>query len=814
MTHFFQDVRYGVRHLRGHKGFTLVAVITLALGIGATSAMYSVLYATLIEPLPYPHPDRLVMVWLKRDPSRHGWVPTWVSSGEFLEWRRQNTVFEDLNATTAMTFNLATSGKPQQVRAQVATPSHYTMMGLPFLFGRNFLPEEGTPGKEHVVLLTYQLWQRLGADRAIIGKELRMNGQPYTVLGVFAPGPLDRIQFDLVVPLAFSPAEQSDFRVQRGVFVMGRLKPGVTLAQAQAEMELISRRIAHEHPDKNKGLAVSVEPLQNDFLPDSTRTTLWLLLGGVGFVLLIACANVANLLLAKSTVRQREVAVRISLGASRRRIFNQFLTESVILSLMGAVAGIGFSAVIVRAVVALIPDYTLPSEADVRISVPVLLFAIVVAVVTGVLFGCAPAWQNSSIDPNKTLKESGSVGSGVAHKRLRQALVVAEFGLALTLLAGAGLVIRSFWKLTHVDLGIRTDHILTFQLPVLETRFKDSKQVAEFYRVLLAHIQALPTVTTAEVSTGLPVGDPGCCLPVDIAGVTESTQNQPRRSALEAVTPQYFNTFGIPITKGRGFTEQDGMTSLRVALVSETFVNRYLANLDPLKQRIVTPDLTVRPLDLNSRVDWQIVGVFRDVRSFGPHEEPVPAFVIPFWQLPRPQTYVAVRTSADPQSVTKSIAAVVDSSDPDLPIAQVKTMQAVVNDRLANDRFSTLLYGAFAVLALLLAAVGIYGVMAFAVAQRTHEIGLRMALGAAPTQVLGLVLREGAILAGLGVLFGLAGAYMLGLALRSMLYDVAPLDLGVLFTVAMTLLAAALIASYFPASRAAKVTPMQALRYQ
>jgi putative ABC transport system permease protein len=804
---FLSDVRYGLRGLSKNPAFTAIAVLTLALGIGATTAIYSVTYATLLAPLPYPHPDQLVMVW----PQFHGHRVWGASAGDFLDWKRQSTVFEDLNATPSQgaTFNLATAGHPEHVRAQVALPGHYQMMGVPFLLGRNFLAEEGTAGKEHVVILTYKLWKRLGANNAIVGQQLRMNGELYTVVGVTAPGPLDRIQFDLIVPLVFKPDQIN--HAYRWLFVMGRLKPGVTLAEAQAEMSVVARRIAQDHPDTNKNWEVSVERLQNDFLPSDTKVSLWLLLGAVGFVLCIACVNVANLLLARSSVRQREVAVRVSLGASRQRIFSQFLTESLVLAVAGGAVGVGLAGALVKVVVALLPEFTLPSEANVTISLAVLLFTVVVSVSAGVLFGCAPAWQASGVDPNRALKGDRAGGG---RRRLRQALVVMEFGLALTLLCGAGMALRSFWNLAHVDLGVRTDHILTFTLPVPEERLKQPEQMIAFYRDLVAKMRALPGVSAANVATGLPVEGPHRGKQFWIAGTPHVERDARPNAGFQAVTPGYFEAFGIETVKGRAFTEEDRAGGVRVAVVNENFVRRYLPNVDPLTQRIVTENEVPGVQAEQPLVEWQIVGVFRNVRSYGLRDDKVPEMDVPFWQSPWPGVEMAVRTAGDPALLTKSIQEVVSSMESDLPLANVKTMDQIVDDRLAGDRFYTVLNGGFAGLALVLAAVGIYGVMAFAVAQRTHEIGLRLALGAGRNQVMRMVLREGALLALLGMGFGLIGACLVGRVLKNLLYEVAAIDLGVFAGVALTLLIAAVAASYVPAWRAARVDPMVALRYE
>jgi putative ABC transport system permease protein len=805
---FFSDVRFGLRGLRRNSGFAAVAILTFALGISSITAIYSVTYATLLAPLPYPEAKQLVMVWPTRANKR-----VWgASAGDFLDWKRESNVFQDLNAATASgtSFNLATSGRPEHVIAQQATLGYYGMIGIRFLLGRSFLPEEGTPGKDHVVILTYKLWKRLGADSGIIGKPLRMDGVPYTVVGVTAPGPLDRIQFEMVVPLVFRPDQ-----INHGyhwLFVMGRLKPHITIAEAQADMSVVALRIAQDNPQTNTNWWASVEPLQDDFLPPVVRTTIWLLFGAVGLVLCIACLNVANLLLARSTVRQKEIAVRVSLGASRQRIFAQFLTESLVLAIVGGAVGAGLAGALIKVIVSMLPEFALPSEADVKISAAVLLFTLAVSLSAGVVFGCAPAWQACGVDPNRALK-GGRTGAG--RQRLRQALIVLEFGFALTLLAGAGLAIRSFWNLAKVDLGVRTDHILTFSLPVPDGRLVQPEQMVSFYRELLTRIEAAPGVSAVAASTGLPVAGTHGGIQFWIAGAPAVDRDSRPGAAFQAVTPGYYQAFGIKIVKGREFTREDSAGGVRVAVVNENFVLHYLPRVDPLTQRIIVESKRIPGVPAEHPLEeWQIVGVFRNVRSFGLRNDDVPEIDVPFWQSPSPQAELAVRTMGDPSAMIANVADVVVSMESDLPLANVKTMSQIVDERLAGDRFFTVLYAGFAALALLLAAVGIYGVMAFAVAQRTHEIGLRLALGARRDQVLRMVLTEGMSLALLGLAFGLLGAIAVGRILKGMLYGVATLDFVIFGLVALTLLASAGLASYLPAWRASRVDPMIALRYE
>jgi putative ABC transport system permease protein len=802
-----RDVRFGLRLLRRNPGFTAVAIVALALGIAANTAIFSVVYATLLAPLPYHDPDRLVMVWSKIQGFRNS-----TATANYLDWRDQSTVFESLSAWSGRNVNLATNDRPEQVQASTTTPGWTTTIGYTMLLGRDFTREEGTPGKDQVVILTYKLWkERFGADRDIIGHPIRLDGKPYTVVGVIAPGPADRVQNKLYLPLAFKPEQINyDFHY---LLVLGRLKPGVTLAQANANMDSVTKHIAEVNPKSNKGWSATVEPLQNNFLSKETINGLWLLLGAVGFVLLIACANVANLQLARGTARQREIAMRASLGASPGQLFRQLLTESVVLAAIGGVLGVTLAWILLKAIMALMPPFTLPSEADVRLNVPVLLFTLGVSLFCGVLFGCAPAWQAMRANTNDTLKE-GSRSVGAGRHRLRRALVIVEFALALTLLAGGGLAIHSLVRLGNVDLGFRSDHLLTFFLPVPQDKLKGNDAVNAFYRELLDRIAAVPGVTSGSVSTGMPVNGTNFGMPFFVAGKPVDDPSKRPGAGFNMVSPAYYKTFGIPISRGRAFTDADRDGSQRVAIVNDVFVKRYMQGVDPLTQRIVVEQLIPGVTRLGPAVEWQIVGVYDSVRNGGPKDDGFPEIDVPFWQSPWPGGAMAVRTVGDPASIHQSLAAAVRSIDPDLPLADVKTMDQVIYESLSSDRFSTTLFGTFAAVALLLAAVGIYGVMSFVVAQRTHEIGLRMALGAGRGLVLWQVLKEGVGTAVAGIVIGSAGAWFVGRAMRGMVYGVGTMDPVAFSVVTATLLSSAVIACLVPARRAISVDPMRALRQE
>jgi putative ABC transport system permease protein len=807
MTHILRDARLGLRLLWRQPGFTTIALFALALGVAANTAIFSVVHATLLAPLPYDNPDELVIVWSRIQNNRNS-----TAAGDYVDWTRQSQSFQGLHAWTGGSVSLSSSGQSDQVQARRGTPGFITTHGFKLFMGRDFLPEEGTVGRNQVVVITHEFWRtRFGGDPAILNRQIRVDGKPHTVVGVLAPGVPDRLESKLFLPLAFTPEQiNHDFH---WLLVLGRLKPGVTLAQANADMVAVTKRIAELHPSSNTGWSASVEPLKNNFLDSNLISTLWLLLGAVGFVLLIACTNVANLLLARGTVRQREVAVRSALGASRARLSLQFLTESVVLATAGGLLGLGLSFFLMNGIMAVLPANTLPSEADVRINMPVLAFTLAVSMLSGVVFGCAPAWQVTRLNLNDVLKEAGRSAIGGGRQWMRRALVVAEFALALTLLAGAGLAIASVVKLMTVNLGFRTDHLLTFSVPVPAERLKGPEQISAFYRQLLDKVQAIPGVASASASTGMPVTGTGFGMPFSIVGRPVTDPSQRPGAGFNMVTPEYFRTFGITMQRGRSFTEQDSVGAERVAIVNDAFVRTYLAGLDPLKQRLVIEQLIPGVTQLGPGVEWQIVGVYPAVRNGGPRGD-FPEIDVPFAQSPWPGTVVAVRTSIDPDTLRSSVAASVQSLDSDLAITDIMTMDQRVHESLAGDRFMALLFGGFAAVALVLAALGIYGVMSFAVAQRTHEIGLRMALGAGRDQVLRQILRDGMTTSLIGVLLGSIGAYFAGRAMRGMLFGVDTIDPIAFSIVTGLLLISAILACLIPAMRAASVDPMTALRQE
>ena len=806
MSHLFRDARLGFRLLLGSPSFAAVAILTLALGIAANTAIFSVVYATFFEPLPYRNPERLAMVWSQHQGER---LPA--SPGEFVAWKKHGAAFEDVNAWTWWMTSVSMRGVVEQLQVSPATTGFLPMFGYghPLALGRDFRNEEGTPGHGQVVIITHRIWrERFASDPHVLGQQIRIDRQPYTIVGVMSAGPPDENQSQLWVPLSFTASELTE-ESQR-LLVLARLKPGVTLEQANASVRAVAPETAkalHRSPDE---WGVTVQPFRNNFLSADTLRGIWLLLVAVGFVLLIACANVANLMLARGTARQRELAIRVSLGASRGRIAAQLLVESSLLAVLGGALGIALAAVLLKVVIALMPPYMLPTEAHVRLNLPVLLFTLAACGLAGILSGLAPGWQAARANMNEILKGAARSVTGTGN-RLRHALVVVEFALALTLLTGGGLAIHTLHAIASRDFGFRKDHLLTFSLPIADRQFNSPAEITNFYRQVLERVQALPGVVSASASIGAPLYG-GIRIPFTIAGRPEADPSKPPFAGFNTVTPSYCDTFGIRILRGRGFDDRDRAGSVPVAIINDTMARRYFPDGDPLMHRVVTPQIIPGQPRPGPPVEWQIVGVRADLRNVDPADDGFPAIDVPFWQSPWPFARLAVRTPGEPERVTQDVAAAIRSIDPDLPMGDVKTMEQAFAESLVANRFNSALFGSFAGLALLLAAFGIYGVMSFVVAQRTHEIGVRMALGADRANILRRVVGAGMMTAGAGVAIGSVGAFYAARALRGIVPGLSEFDPTAFLIIATTLLAAALIACIVPAIRAASVDPMVALR--
>jgi putative ABC transport system permease protein len=792
--------------LRKNWGLTAAVLLTLTLGIGATTAVYTIVYATLMAPLPYPHPEQLVIVWSHVQGYNNG-----MSAGDFLDWKRESHSFQQLAAWTGGSFNVATQDEPENLPGRQVTPGYFDLQGIRFQMGRDFAEEEGVPGQDHAVILTHRLWQRLGAKPGILGQPMQINGMPYTVVGVLSAGLADRLGADLMTPLAFTPEQiNHDYH---WLLTMGRLKPGVTIQQAQADMDGVTARIAAAYPKSNTGWGASVEPFKNDFLPKDRIHNLWLLLGAVGFVLLITCVNIANLLLAKGASRQREIAIRGAVGATRGTVFAQFLTESLMLAVVGGGLGIAAGAGLVKGILAIVPRGILPSEADFALNTPVLLTALGVTTLAGLIFGCAPAWYASRVDPAESMKDGARTGTATGSHKLRRLLIVSEFGLALALLAGAGLAIHSFWNLSQRDLGVRTDHVLTFGLGQPKTRFHSPEEMYAYSQQMLRTLQGVPGVMHAALVTGMPLEGTSDGMPFSmVGGRTYADPSQRPGTGFQSVSPDYFKTFGIELVKGRAFTDQDTPTSVRVAMVNQEFANRYLKGMDPFKKRIAMEQIIPGAPKLGPVVEWQIVGIFHNVMYGNDYGTTGPEMDVPFAQSLAPSFSIGVQTGNDPAAMAKTIATAVHGVDSKVALARVRTMEDVKQETLGENGFTMRLFASFAGVALLMAAVGIYGLMAFTVSQRTQEMGLRLALGASKMRVTTLVLKEASRLALFGIALGLVGAVVVGRLMQSALYGVGSIDVSVMAIVSVVLLGTAVMASYLPARRAAAVEPMKALR--
>ena len=806
MNTLWQDLRYGIRMLMTKPGFTVVAAITLALGIGANTAIFSVINAVMLRPLPYAEPERLIRLW-ESNPER-GWPEFSASAPNFEDWRKQQSVYEQLAAYEFTTFNITGSGEPERVAALSVTPNLFPTLGVLPALGRNFLTEEERAGHNRVVILSDGLWQRrFGADRELIGRQIQLNGESYTVVGVMPP------QFQLTrgtevwVPLMLDPAVQP-WRADRSnhnLTVIGRLKPGVSLAQAQSAMDTLARQLEQQYPKSNAGWGVRMRTFYDWMIPAQTRRAMLVLFAAVGFVLLIACANVANLLLARASSRQREIAIRAALGASRWRVMRQLLTESLLLALLGGLAG-ALLALWGTDLVKASASLNIPRLNETRLDVSVLAFTFIISLLTGVIFGLAPAWQASKLGLNETLKEAGRSGSGGMRHRLRSALVVSEVALALVLLVSAGLMMRSFAHLQKVSLGFAPENVLTMQISLPGSKYGENTTRVNFFNQMLERLRAVPGVTDAAAVTQPPLsGGGGWGMEIALEGRSAGPAEPKLSSATFAVTPHYFHTMGIPLLQGRDFTEQDRGDAPLTLIVNEAFARRFWPNENPIGKRF-------RPGTGNPF--GTVVGVVGNVRNTSLENEGAPAFYFSYGHIGMPALTVAVRTVAPPETLTAALRAQVHSLDQELPIYNVRPMAQIVYNAAGQPRFQTSLLGLFSTLALLLAAIGIYGVMAYTVTQRTHEIGVRMALGAQARDVLRLIVKQGMILSLIGVTIGLALAYGLTRFLKELLYEVKTTDPLTFVVISLLLVGITLLACYIPARRATKVDPMVALRYE
>ena len=801
-----QDLRYSLRLLLKRPGFTFVAVITLALGIGANTAIFSVVNAVLIRPLPYRQPERLVKVWPQH-------APTSVSKAEMVEIREHSQSFDDLAAYSGWSFTLTGGDEPAKLSGARTTASFFALLGVDAELGRTFLADEDQPGHDHVVLLSHGLWQsRFGSDPNIIGQSVTIDGDRHAVVGVLRPGfkfpdnQFPKFNLELIVPAPLDPNDQNDF-VAHYLNLVGRLQAGVTVEQAQSEVAAIihNARAKFARAPDDYGLRAGVTPLQEEMVGD-TRSTLLILLGAVGFVLLIACANVANLHLARTTARRREIAIRAALGARRGRIVRQLLTESVLLAIVGGAAGVLLALWGIDLLVALLPG-EVPRLNTIGIDGRVLGFSLGLSLLTGVLFGLAPALQASKPDLQAALKEGGKAATAGAGRRLRGLLVVAEVALALMLVIGAGLLIKSFWRRQQVDPGFKAQNVLSLQVAPPASAYEKAERKRVFYRQVIERVAALPGVQAVGGIHLLPMGGSNWNPDVRVEDHPLDDGTEPPAVDWRLVTPGYFEALRIPLVRGRLFTEADREKAAPVAIVNATLAQRYWPNEDPVGKRIRS--------GFEGKEWVPIVGVVGDVKEQGLDTPTHLEMYRPYSQAPFPSAMtLMVRTDAEPSALASAIRNEVWAVDKDVPLADIQPLARVVSQSLAGPRSTTLLLAVFAGVALLLGAIGIYGVVAYGVAQRTQEIGIRMALGASSGDVLRLVVGQGMRLTVAGLALGTGGALATTRWLASLLFGTSATDALTFASVALLLALVALAACYVPARRAAKVDPMVALRYE
>jgi putative ABC transport system permease protein len=808
METLWQDLRHGARSLLKQPTFTIVAVITLALGIGANTAIFSVVHAVLLQSLPYPDADRLVMVWETRRSNPSG--QNVINMGNFFDWKEQNRVFEDMAAFRDTSVNLTSDGAPEEIPAQIATTSLFNILGVKPILGRTFAPDEGKPGQPGVIVIGFGLWQRrFGGDPQIIGRKLILGGNEATVIGVMPADFKWNVSASSLptklaeIWLPWQVEEQNRQRRGRSALAVARIKPGVSMEQAQAEMSAVHSRIERQYPEFNAGWGVNLVPLRAQFA-GKIRLALLALLGAVGMVLLIACANVANLLLARSSARQREMAVRAALGAARGRIIRQLLTESLLLAALGGLAGLTLASWGSDMLVALAPPDLL-NLPQVSLNAAVLGFTLGITLATGVIFGLAPAFDATRLNLCDSLKEGGKSAGGLRAQRLRNSMVVLEVALALVLLVGAGLFIRSFARLQGVDPGFNAQNVLTMRVSLPRRKYDNDQKLVAFFRQAVAQMQALPGVEAAGAVNSLPFAAFHSGTSVDIEGRPLLPVAQKLKTGVIVTDANYFSAMQIPLKRGRLFTDQEAAEMRHVVIINEMFARQHFQNEDPLGKRV-----TIAMKDDNQ--PCEIIGVVSDSKHMNLDAEVQPMAYWPHPELATSSMTFVIRTRDDAAAVTSSARNVIRTLDPEQPVADARTMESLIGTSVSRARFNTLLLTIFAIVALLLAGVGIYGVMAYSVAQRTREIGVRMALGARAADALWLVVRRGMALAFAGVAIGLAASFAVMRLIKALLFDLSATDPLTFAGVSLLLALVALLACLIPARRASKVDPMIALR--
>jgi len=811
LEELLQDLRYGARMLRKNPGFTFVAVLTLALGIGANTAIFSVVYTVLVKTLPYPQTDRLVMLYEDVRLPNYQNERNEPSPGNFYDWAKQSTLFANTAAYRNRSWNLSGEGEPIRVEGELVTSEFFATLQIQPTLGRVFAVEENQPGNSHVVVISDGLWQsRFGSNPQVLGQKILLDGESHTIVGVMPPGfhfpdPDDQ----LWVPMGMSPAELGN-RGSHFLLVFARLQPGITLTRAQAELNSLAKHLTELYPATNTGQTVNIVSLQED-IAGPVRPTLLVVMAAAGLILLIVCANVANLLLGRASVRRREIAVRLALGAGQSRIAWQLLTESVLLALLGCASGLLLARWCVAGL-KLLAASILPRAQEFSLNAPVLIFSLALSLFAGIVFGVGPALQATRGSVQETLKSGTRESPAGSRLRMRSLLVILETALGAVVVIGAGLLLRSFLRIEHVPLGFEPQGVLTFRVIPRGERYAQLAQRVTFYQQVLERIQAQPGVKSAAAVSFIPLTLARGSKGFTIEGHMPTAPGQIPMAGYDVVTPLYFATMHIHLLQGRDLSWSDAPQTQPVVMINEVMAKTYWPNQDPLGKHIRQggPD--------DSEFPWlTITGIVADAREFDPVTAPRPTMYFPVTQFADPGGILrdwAVRTNDDPRTLAANVRAAVWDVDKDLPVTRIRTMEEVRSMSVLSPRLNLLLFGLFAALALVLASVGIYGVTAYSVAQRTREIGIRIALGATRNEVARLVLRQGACLATVGVLLGLIGAFALTRLMASMIYGVSAADPLTFFTVAFLLAFVALAACYIPARRAMRVDPIIALRYE
>jgi putative ABC transport system permease protein len=811
MSSLLRDVRHSARALRYSPGFTAIAILTLAIGIGANTAIFSFVDAMLLKPLPYPDADRIVRV-MEKPPrgERNG-----ISTLNFLDWQKDNTVFDFMSAQTGDAVTLTGGSEPVQLRGALVSAGYFKVFGVDAALGRTFLAGEDQLGKHQVAVISHTLWTtQFGGDPSIVNRTVLLNNEPHSIIGVLpAASAFDNGFQQIWRPLAFKPSNMTrDFH---WMISFARLKDGVTLAQARANMDAIGKRIENDFPASNKGWGVVVEPYAETLINTQSRTILTLLISSTGFLLLIGCANLANLALARGVSKEREVVVRASLGAGRWDLVRQFLTENVLLSLCGGLFGLVIGYSLMNAIKLMLPEFTIPREANASLDGRVLLFALVVSVGTGILFGLAPALQATKPDLASSMKEESRGSSGGAgRRRLRDSLIVAEIALAFMLLVVSGLMMRSFVGLLNIDAGFDSTNVLTMRLPVSTDQIPDPEQLNRYLREVRTAVEAVPGVRETALSCAAPMQ--GTCYGMPMQAANKPKVELARRDGgfYKVVSPSYFSTLGIKPVKGRLLADTDTSSSPPVIVLNERMVKRFFADVEPIGQRLLIQKIVPGKTELGDDISWEVVGVIGDEKIGGPEDIQSAGVYVSNEQTPVYGMVLNVRANVNPLTLQKPITAAIRGVNKDQAISDMRSVDQIRDRAMGGRRLVSVLLGTFATVALVLAGIGIYGVISYNVAQRTREMGIRAALGATERSLLRLILDRGVRLTLIGIAIGVAGAIGLTRLMAAILFGVGARDPATMVSVGVILAGVAILASYIPARRATRVDPVVALRYE